>query len=147
DAPYISRRLGVALGAGVITAIGCAVNVANTAPLMQRQHAHWTTFRVTVDNLRETLPRGTAIFCDDGMLQQLDCVGGWKLYDLAYFTPQAYARAVDVLERRAPADRADDPNPVQTERARFMLELLSDNSNGGGGGGGTNLGQRSPASM
>ena len=125
DRDLIAARLGVALGAGVITALGCALNLQTIMPAMERNFANETALRVTVDNLREVLPRGSVIICDDAMLQQLDCVGGWKLYDAVVFTPAIYNQSLTKLAQRSTPERMDDPDPLQIERSQFYKELLT----------------------
>jgi hypothetical protein len=125
DRDLIAARLGVALGAGVITALGCAINLETIMPAVERNFANETALRVTVDNLREVLPRGAVIICDDAMLQQLDCIGGWKLYDAVAFTPAIYNQSLTKLAQRNTPERLDDPDPLQIERSQFYKELLT----------------------
>ena len=96
DGELLRSRMGVALGAGAITALGCAINLYTIMPQMEGAFVRWTTLRVIVDNMREVLPRGSVVFCEDNLLNQLDCVGGWKLYNNAL----VYAGDVFAIEGR-----------------------------------------------
>jgi hypothetical protein len=125
DRHLIASRLGIALGAGAITALGCAINLYTILPQLETTHIRWTVLRSVVDNMRETVPPGSVVFSEDNLLNQLDCVGGWKLYNVNDFSPAAYQQAKNRVDQRNTPDRLDDPDPLQNERARFYMELLS----------------------
>jgi hypothetical protein len=124
DREIIAQRLGVALGAGAITALGCAINIETITTTVERNFAGQVALRVTVDNLREVLPRGSVIFSDDSLLQQLDCIGGWKLYDTNVFSTAMYNQSMTKLAQRNTPEHLDDPDPLQVERSEFYKELL-----------------------
>ena len=128
-ASVLPRRLPLIVGAGVLTALGCAVNVLNILPQLDSAFVRASTVRSVVDNLREALPRGSAIFADESVLNELDCVGGWKLYDTSLFFTGMYQFAKNMVERRGPADQ-QDPDPIQTVRYRFYMDLLTDRNKG-----------------
>jgi hypothetical protein len=125
DREYASAKTGMALGAGVLTAIGCGINLYNIMPQIQANFTQFVGLRQTVDNLRSRVPAGSVIFSDDRLLNELDAVGGWKLINDALFNPSMFAdakRRVDSRDRDH--DKQDDPDPIQLDRARFYEELL-----------------------
>lgn len=125
DRSLAASKVGLALGAAGITALGCAVNVYNITPQLERTHAQWVGLRETVDVMRGMLPRGAVLFADDQTSNQLDAVGQWQLYDASLFQPQAFAmskRKVDMRDRDK--DLQDDPDPIQFERSLFYMKLL-----------------------
>ncbi len=129
DGELLRSRMAVALGAGAITALGCAINLYTIVPQMESTFVRWTTLREIVDNLREVLPRGSVVFGEDNLLNQLDCVGGWKLYNNALFTPAMYLQSKAQVDQHDKGDREDpDPNPLQFQRSRFYMELLAQTS-------------------
>jgi hypothetical protein len=126
----VARKTALVLGAGAITALGCAVNVYQVAPIVQASHARWAGLRETVDEVRGHVPRGSAVFTgttrfNDYLLNQLDAVGGYKLYSLTMFEQASFGDAKRRVEN-ADKDRDSqaDPDPVQVERERFYMELL-----------------------
>jgi hypothetical protein len=125
DRRLIGARLGVALGAGVLTALGCAVNLFTAVPQIEGAYGRWTVLRTVVDNMRDVLPVGTVVFSDDAILNQMDCVGGWKLYNTNLFTPTMYAQSKTRVDQRNRPEAADDPDPLQPERSRLYMELLA----------------------
>ncbi|HUO10338.1 MAG TPA: glycosyltransferase family 39 protein [Phycisphaerae bacterium] len=125
DRPYAAARTGIALGAGVLTAIGCGINLHNILPQVDANFTQFVGLRQTVDNVLAHAPRGTVIFSDDRLLNELDAVGGWKLINDTFFNPATFAdskRRVDNRERDK--EKQDDPDPIQVERSRFYEELL-----------------------
>ncbi len=125
DRQIIAARMGLALAGGVITALGCAINLETIMPSVERNYNNETALRATVDNMREVLPRGSVVFADDGLLQQLDCVGGWKLYDTSIFSVAIYNQSMTKLAQKNTPERMDDPDPLQIERSQFYKELLT----------------------
>ncbi len=61
DQDYAAERTGIALGAGVLTAIGCAMNLYNILPQVERNFSMGVGLRMTVDNLRERVPKGSVL--------------------------------------------------------------------------------------
>jgi len=129
-------RVGLALAMFAVTALGCGVNLYNITPQLEGTHQRHSGLRDTVDIItkpckaddpRSALaPRGTVIFTDEGLCQQLDAVGGYKLYSTALFSPSAFAQYKGAVDRRdKDKDQQDDPNPLQHERAEFYVNLLS----------------------
>jgi hypothetical protein len=125
DRHLVPSRMGVALGAGVITALGCSINVLTILPSIENNFVRWTTFRTIVDNVREVVPPGSVIFDSENLLQQFDGVGGWKLYDNVYFSPRTLTSVKARLDNRSKPSAADDPDPISDDRSQFYVELLS----------------------
>jgi hypothetical protein len=134
DRALLPARTALALGAGALTALGCAVNVNLMASTLESNHARWTALRETVDEVRQHLPRGAVLFAgstrfDDSTLNQLDAVGGLELFSLSMFEQPSFAdakRRVDAADRALAggAEPEPEPDPIQVERERFYMELL-----------------------
>jgi len=132
DRAYAAARTGMALGAGVLTALGCGINLYNIMPQVDANFVRFVGLRVTVDNVREKVPRGSVVFSDEGTLNELDALGGWKLINDQIFNPGVFAdskRRVDNNDRDK--EKQDDPDPIQLDRARFYEELLGRQDTGG----------------
>ena len=125
DREYAAGKTGMALGAGILTALGCAINLHNFLPQVEATYVQFVGLRTTVDVLREKAPRGTVIFSEDRILNDLDAVGGWQLINDTLFNGPFFAdskRRVD--NRDHDKDKQDDPDPIQLDRSRFYEELL-----------------------
>ena len=101
------------------------MNLHDILPHLDTLYTQCMATRLNVDNVRALLPKGSVLFGDDQALNQLDCVGDWKLVNAQLFTQvpfQQSRRRLEDLDKDK--DSQDDPNPVQPERSRFILELL-----------------------
>jgi hypothetical protein len=123
DRPYAAEKTGIALGAGILTAVGCGMNLYNIMPQVERNYSTAVGLRMTVDNLREHVPAGSVIFCADKTLNQLDALGRWKLINANLFNRPAFADSKLRIDR-GDKDNGDDPDPIQLDRSRFYMELL-----------------------
>jgi hypothetical protein len=123
DRPYAAEKTGIALGAGILTAIGCGMNLYNIVPQVERNYSMAVGLRMTVDNLRERVPKGSVIFCADKTLDQIDALNNWKLINANLFTPGAFANSKLRVDR-GDKDNGDDPDPIQLDRSRLYMELL-----------------------
>ena len=125
DREFAVAKTGMALGAGILTALGCAMNLHNFLPQVEATYVQFVGLRTTVDVLREKAPRGTVIFSDDRILNDLDAVGGWQLINDTLFNGPFFADSKNrVNNRDRDKDKQDDPDPIQLDRSRFYEELL-----------------------
>ncbi|MCL2641273.1 MAG: hypothetical protein FWD53_10540, partial [Phycisphaerales bacterium] len=123
-----TSRVPVVLAAGVITAVGCGMNLRNIAPQVESRHLQSTSLRQTIDMTQKLLDPGSVIFGDDQLLNLLDCVGDWKLVNVQMFSPTTFASSLRQIESANPEQENDDdsvePHPVQRHRLKFQMELL-----------------------
>jgi 4-amino-4-deoxy-L-arabinose transferase-like glycosyltransferase len=125
-------KVAMAMGAGVITAFGCGVNLYNISMPVESLYTQSVGLRDTIDNTRALLPAGSVLFSDDSILNQMDCVGGWKLVNTKLFTQLMFH---DSLRRYENVDKdkddEEDPDPIQRERSQFYMELLGRKNSAG----------------
>ena len=131
DRPYAAEKTGIAPArAGILTAIGCGMNLYNIVPHVERNYSMAVGLRMTVDNLREHVPKGSVIFCADKTLDQIDALNNWKLINANLFTRAAYLNSKLRVDR-GDKDNGDDPDPIQLDRSRLYMELLREPAGGG----------------
>ncbi len=123
DFDLAAEKTGLALGAGILTAIGCAMNLYNIAPQVERNYNMAIGLRLTIDNLREHVPKGSVIFAGDYSLNQIDALNDWKLFNANLFTPAAF-NSSKLRVARGNKDNGEDPDPIQLERSQFYMQLL-----------------------
>jgi hypothetical protein len=131
DRPYAAEKTGIALGAGILTALGCGMNLYNIVPQVERNYSMAVGLRMTVDNLRERVPKGSVIFCADKTLDQIDALNNWKLINANLFTRAAFSNSKLRVDR-GDKDNGDDPDPIQLDRSRFYMEVLGKPTGSGG---------------
>ncbi|MGN6368322.1 MAG: ArnT family glycosyltransferase [Phycisphaerae bacterium] len=125
DREFAAAKVGMALGAGILTAIGCGINLHNFMPQVMANYTQFVGLRSTVNVLRKKAPAGTVIFSEDRILNDLDAVGGWQLINDTLFNGPFFADSKRRVEiRDSDKDKQDDPDPIQLERSRFYEELL-----------------------
>lgn len=125
DHEKAATKVGMALAAGVLTAVGCGINLRNIIPQLESRHLQAVALRQTIDNTQKLLPPGSVLFGDDLLLNAMDCIGGWKLVNTRLFTQATFSESQRRFETTdKEQDNEDDPNPVQRQRSKFLMELL-----------------------
>jgi hypothetical protein len=134
------RPAARAIALGVLTALGCSINVANIMPQLESMHERSAALRSMADLVREKFPadQENVIFADMEPCNLLDVEGGYKLYDLSLFRAGTFNRYKALTE---PA-KLDEPNGIQHDRAAMYVELL-----GQKGKDGLITGPKSPAEI
>jgi hypothetical protein len=79
--------------------------------------------RNMADLVHQKIPmnQGNVIFASEETCNQLDIEGGYRLYDMTFFSGNAYGRYKSLS---APS-RVQVPYPVQEKRSELMAELLA----------------------
>ncbi len=125
DRELAPSRTCLALGAAAITAVGCGRNLARSSESLENSYARQLGVREMVDLTTSVLPRGSVLFANDGLENQLDVVGWWKLYPLELFNTVGFAdykRRAEMHDKDR--EQEEDPDPLQAARASYYMKLL-----------------------
>jgi len=122
ERPIAARVAPLAVGFGALVALACGINVLNVVPQLENIHAINTALHQSIDAVHAAAPTGAMVIADEQLCNQLDAIGGYRLYNVQLFTPLGFTAAKRIYEKKQ--DATDDPNPLQWERAQFYMELL-----------------------
>lgn len=120
------RSVAVPIGCGVIVTIAAAVGLRNALPSLSREHAVNTNLAYTTDEIARAIPRGSVIIADraGGGINQLLNFLQFRI-DGTFYSSEAFTlRPIDL---RRPDVDADQPNPMQPARRKYLQEHVYKN--------------------
>ncbi len=110
-------RIVTAVSVGSLTLLGAGYSLYTIAPNLLAQFNSKLALKTAVDTLRHYVPHGSVVFADETTCDYLDSIGGYRLYSINLFLPQAFFRYQQIATDHG-------PQGLQEARGRLYRRLL-----------------------